>query len=95
MASSVYQPKQHRFGGYLYRLPGFAQVIKGLYSQTEVRFNFASYIKCATPGSILFTNLPVTGRKVKAFMRDLKKIHQTSTKELAERNLDKLEASSG
>lgn len=68
-------------------LSGFAEAIESLYPQTEVQLCIVHQIRNSRKY--------IAYKDVKAFMRDLKKVYQASTKELAERNLDKLEASWG
>lgn len=68
-------------------LSGFAEAIESLYPQTEVQLCIVHQIRNSRKY--------IAYKDVKAFMQDLKKVYQASTKELAERNLDKLEASWG
>jgi len=68
-------------------LSGFAEAIESLYPQTEVQLCIVHQIRNSRKY--------IAYKDVKAFIQDLKKVYQASTKELAERNLDKLEASWG
>ncbi len=68
-------------------LSGFAEAIESLYPQTEVQLCIVHQIRNSRKY--------IAYKDVKAFMQDLKKVYQASTKELAERNLDKLETSWG
>lgn len=68
-------------------LSGFAEAIESIFPQTEVQLCIVHQIRNSRKY--------IAWKEVKAFMKDLKTIYRASTKELAERNLDKLEASWG
>ena len=68
-------------------LTGFADAIESLFPKAEVQLCVVHQIRNSKKY--------IAWKDVKAFMRDLKKVYQASTKELAERNLDQLEATWG
>ena len=68
-------------------LSGFAEAIESLFPTTQVQLCIVHQIRNSKKY--------IAWKDVKAFMKDLKTIYRASTKELAERNLDKLEATWG
>ena len=68
-------------------LSGFAEAIESVFPQTEVQLCIVHQIRNSKKY--------IAWKDVKAFMKDLKTIYRASTKELAEHNLDKLEATWG
>ena len=68
-------------------LAGFADAIESMFPKTEVQLCVVHQVRNSKKY--------IAWKDVKAFMRDLKKVYQATTKELAERNLDQLEATWG
>lgn len=65
-------------------LSGFADAIESIFPQTEVQLCIVHQIRNSRKY--------IAWKDVKAFMQDLKQVYKARTKELAEVNLDKLEA---
>lgn len=68
-------------------LQGFAEAIESIYPKTEVQLCIIHQVRNSRKY--------LAWKDAKAFMADLRGIYAASTKELAERNLDKLEANWG
>ncbi len=64
-------------------LSGFADAIESILPKTEVQLCIVHQVRNSRKY--------IAWKEVKVFIRDLKQVYQASTKELAERNLDKLE----
>ena len=64
-------------------LKGFPEAIESIFPQTEVQLCVVHQVRNSRKY--------LAWKDTKAFMADLKQVYQASTKELAERNLDKLE----
>lgn len=65
-------------------LTGFAEAIESIYPQTQVQLCIVHQVRNSRKY--------IAWKDVKAFMADLKQVYRARTKELAEHNLDKLEA---
>lgn len=65
-------------------LQGFAEAIESIFPRTEVQLCIVHQIRNSRKY--------IAWKDVKAFMQDLKQVYRARTKELAESNLDKLEA---
>ena len=65
-------------------LSGFAEAIESIFPQTEVQLCIVHQIRNSRKY--------IAWKDVKAFMRDLKQVYRARTRELAEANLDTLEA---
>ena len=65
-------------------LQGFAEAIESIFPGTEVQLGIVHQIRNSRKY--------IAWKDVKAFMQDLRQIYRARTKELAEANLDKLEA---
>lgn len=65
-------------------LQGFAEAVESIFPQTEVQLCIIHQIRNSKKY--------IAWKDVKAFMQDLKQVYRARTKELAEANLDKLEA---